>query len=233
MTFQPIKTALKYISAWSMVAGFVALLTIIFSFLGALFCAALGGMMMGATKASRRLSLCYSLICPGVLFGVMRSQKTELADRQITALLLICLAAFWVLYFISAALMAQEQKSASSNGKLAPSARSELRSAAARLEAVPTEPTAIANNGNGNGKLVELRPEALEGQWRSDICDQNGRAHQRILEIKDGAAVLSTLDAEGHLHACAKGRLQWIDSPAQRTLTTSAEADEAFPSPAI
>src|SRR5690349_17205423 len=110
MSFQPIKTALKYVSAWSMVAGFAALLTIIFNFLGTLFCAALGGMMMGATKASWRLSVPFSLLCPAVLFGVMRTQKTELAQRQIAVLLLICVVAFWAIYWAAAALMAQEQK---------------------------------------------------------------------------------------------------------------------------
>lgn len=42
MAFQPIKTALRYAGAWSIVAAFVALLTVLFSFLGTLFCAAAG-----------------------------------------------------------------------------------------------------------------------------------------------------------------------------------------------
>ena len=72
MSFQPIKTGLKYFSAWSLVALFVALLTIVFSFLGTLFCAALGGMMMGATRASLKMSLPFSLLCPGLLLAILR-----------------------------------------------------------------------------------------------------------------------------------------------------------------
>ena len=53
MSSVPIKAALKHAAAWGIVVGFVSLLTIIFSFLGTLFCAALGGMMMGASKAHK------------------------------------------------------------------------------------------------------------------------------------------------------------------------------------
>src|SRR5215831_1837538 len=93
MSFQPIKTAFKYLGAWSMVAAFVAVLTIIFSLLGTLFCAALGGMMMGATKASSKLSLPFSFLCPGILFALLRFQKSELFERQILVLMVLCLGA--------------------------------------------------------------------------------------------------------------------------------------------
>src|SRR5437660_3801527 len=102
MSFQPIKTAFKYASAWSMVAAFVALLTIIFSFLGTLFCTALAGMMMGTTKASPKLSIPFSVLCPGILLAILRVQKSELAQRQITFLVIISLVAFWAIYLVSA-----------------------------------------------------------------------------------------------------------------------------------
>ena len=233
MSLQPVKTALKYASAWSLVAAFVALLAIIFSFLGALFCAALGGMMMGATKASARLSIFYSLLCPGVLFAVMRSQKTELAQRQIVVLVFICLAVFWAIYLLSAALMAHEQKSAGSNGKIAPAANGELPAGAFEPAALSTAPSGPRANGSAVTAFPELLPEALEGHWCCEICGQDGRPQKRILEIKDGALILSTLDEEGRLCSCAQGRLNWISSPQAGTLVLSGLTDEAFASPAI
>src|SRR5215472_10595858 len=120
MSSLPLKSALKQVGAWSIVVIFLALLTIIFSFLGTLFCAALGGMMMGATKASGKLSLPFSVLCPGILFALLRFQKSELPERQIIVLMVLCLAAFWAIYVVSAAVMAHEQKEASPNGKPTP-----------------------------------------------------------------------------------------------------------------
>jgi hypothetical protein len=232
MSFQPIKTALRYASAWSLVTAFMALLTIIFSFLGALFCAALGGMMMGATKASARLSVFYSLLCPGVLFGVMRSQKTELAQRQILVLVFICLAAFWAIYLLSVALMAQEQKVATSNGNPAPAEAPELPSAVTGLKHLsPGEPGPLGPGGAAITSL-DLLSEALEGHWCGEVCDQDGRPQKRILEIKDGALILSTLDAEGQLCCCAQGRLK-LEVPEARTRPVSVVADDEFTCPAI
>src|SRR5581483_4112244 len=105
----PLVLALKHAGAWGIVLAFVALLTVIFSFLGTLFCAALGGMMMGATRASKRFALIFSLLCSGVLLGVLRSQRTELAAKQVTILAMLCLAAFWFLYVVSLSLVAFEK----------------------------------------------------------------------------------------------------------------------------
>ena len=233
MSFQPIKTALKYACAWSLVTAFVALLTIIFSFLGALFCAALGGMMMGATRASPRLSIFYSLLCPGVLFGVLGSQKTELAERQILILVVICLAVFWAIHLVSAALMAQEQKSAAANAKPAPTFAPELQAAATGLKPLSVGPLSRLDPGATTTAFPDLLPEALEGHWCCEISGQDGRPHKRILEIKDGALLLSILDAEGHLCCCAQGRLKLQDVPEASALLVAAAADEVFICPAI
>ena len=234
MSFQPIKTALKYVSAWSVVAAFAALLTIIFNFLGALFCAALAGMMMGATKASWWLSLPFSLLCPGVLLAVMRAQKTELADRQITALLIICLAVFWTIYLLSKAVMAHEQKTAATNGETTAPLKAESHAGSAQFAN-----GSIAKAPPCNGKEVPmpvgpLELGQLEGRWSCEDSGLDGHTKKRLLQIKDGALVLSTLDAEGHLCACTQARFKWIDCREPRLLAVSSVADDAtFTSPSI
>lgn len=228
MSLQPIKTVVKYAGAWGLVAGFVALLTIIFSFLGALFCAALGGMMMGATRAGARLSIFFSLLCPAVLLGVMRSQQTELAPRQIRVLALICLGVFWAIYFLSAAVMAQEQKG--SDPKLQPAPAIRLVAEAPSACATDLDLRASLNRA---AALAVLWPEALEGQWCCEECSRDGRAQKRVLQIKDGALLLSTFDAQGNVCSCARGRLDWDGRLTPGTLALSVMAEESFPSPAI
>src|ERR1041385_9126999 len=152
MSLQPIKTAFKYVGAWSMVAAFVALLTIIFSFLGTLFCAALGGMMMGVTKAAGKLSVAFSVLCPAVLLALLRFQKSELPQRQIIILMVICLAAFWAIYIVSAAVMALEQKQA--DGPPAFQPNTELRKPAIAATPYP-----------------RLQLKQLDGHW---CCEGSG-----------------------------------------------------------
>jgi len=228
MSFQPAKTALKYVSAWSLVAGFTALLTIIFNFLGTLFCAALGGMMMGATKASWKLSVPFSVLCPGVLLAVMRAQMTEIPNRQIVILLIICLAAFWTIYAVSAALMAQEQKNAPvTTGQAGPSRNGELRAARSTAE-VGLVNDAVGRNGaaevvtTARGDVVDQ----FDGQWCCDESAAQRLAPKRVLDIKKGALLLSTLDSGGQLCACARARLEGVE-------LVHATDEAEFASPAI
>ena len=222
MSFQPIKTGLKYFSAWSLVAGFVALLTIIFSFLGTLFCSALGGMMMGATKASLKISLPFSVLCPGILLSILRSQKSELADRQIIILLVICLVAFWTIYAVSAALMAHEQKGISSKEVPKTDVKAHLSGAASGLKNVSAalhEPRATAA---ATAASLCFQLKELEGHWCCEACSLNGQMQKRVLEIKGGALMLSTLDAEGRVCACTRVRLRCTEASEVGVLAFSA-----------
>jgi hypothetical protein len=206
MSSLPIKTALKHLSAWSILIAFVALLTVIFSFLGTLFCAALGGMMMGATKASKALSFAFSVLCPGILMVTMKSQRTELAERQVLILATLCLAAFWLLYLISTLLAAYEKSGPNSNSTLAEK-----------------------NLGTTNGAVVTpaLRLAELEGKWWSEISAVCGQNQKRILEIREGAMALSTLGPDGRVCSRAQGRLKLEEVAATHALTTSSGVEIA------
>jgi len=199
MSSLPIKTALKHLSAWSILIAFVGLLTVIFSFLGTLFCAALGGMMMGATKASKALSLAFSVLCPGILMLTMKSQKTELAERQVMVLAALCLAAFWLLYLMSMLLVAYEKSGASSNSST----------------------VAAKNLGTANGAVVTptLRLAELEGKWWSEISASGGQNQKRILEIREGAMALSTVGPDGRVCSRAQGHLKLEEVAATHVLS--------------
>jgi len=151
----PLKTVVKHAGAWGIVLTFIALLTIIFSFLGTLFCAALGGMMMGATRASKALALAFSLLCPGVLLGTMSAQRTELGQNQITVLAGLCLALFWGLYLVSRFLVAFE-KTAGTTGSQTGALQPTPRLGSTNV----TEPMDVAT-------VTPLKLEDLHGQWRS------------------------------------------------------------------
>src|ERR1035438_8644004 len=57
MNSMPLKSAVQNVGLCSVLVFFVVLLTLVFSFLGTIICAALAGMMMGATRPSRWLSV--------------------------------------------------------------------------------------------------------------------------------------------------------------------------------
>jgi hypothetical protein len=187
MSSLPLKSALKQVGAWSIVVIFLALLTVIFSFLGTLFCAALGGMMMGATKASKRLSLAFSLLSPGVLMATMRTQKSELAEHQVILLAVLCFSAFWVLYLLSMFLVAYEKKGAGATG----------------ASSLPASGTTEKESAVPIVRLAEL-----EGKWCCEVSAAEGHGHKRVLDIRDGAFALSTLDSQGRVCLQARGRLK-------------------------
>jgi hypothetical protein len=228
MSFQPIKTGLKYFSAWSLVALFVALLTIVFSFLGTVFCAALGGMMMGATRASLKMSLPFSMLCPGLLLAILRFQKSELANRQILILLVVCLMAFWVICAVSAALMAHEQKDSNSSGNPKADTNGQLSTAACSRESsspIKAEPrqTEVATAATLGFQLREL-----DGHWCCETSGLDGRTRKRTLEIKGGAVLLSTLDAEGHVCACTRANLKCTEADLALLAVSSATNPAEF-----
>src|SRR6266853_6679234 len=105
-----IKTAVRHIAGLATVIFFVVLLTVIFSFLGAFFCAALGGMMLGSVKLPRWQLGALSLAFPGVLFTVLRAGGTELLTKQILLLSVLCLGTFWLTYLVVRAVIWYERK---------------------------------------------------------------------------------------------------------------------------
>jgi hypothetical protein len=113
----PLKGALQHLGGFAVAAFFVFLLSFTFSFLGTIFCAAVGGMMLGAVRGYRWQSIPVSLLFPGVILVLLKGMRTELGDRQVLLVALACFGIFWLTYGVAAALFVVEGR-----GK-APSAR--------------------------------------------------------------------------------------------------------------
>src|SRR5271157_4800368 len=105
MSAKTLRTVCGHIGGWCAITFFVLLLTFIFSFLGTIFCAVLAGMMLGAMKPHRWYSVPISLLFPVAICLVLRAMKADLPERQINLLSLLCLGAFWLAFFLTAALV--------------------------------------------------------------------------------------------------------------------------------
>jgi hypothetical protein len=206
MSSARLTAALKYIFGCCTVLFFVVLLTLVFSFLGTLICAALSGMMMGATKAPKKISIPFSAFFPCVLVGVLRAQKSELAGTQLILLAVLCLASFWIVHLTGAVLMAYEKRDTTD-----------------RSIPASTVPTSA---------LPKLRLEELEGHWSCEVCGADGRIQRRFLEIKNGVLALSTMDAEGRVCSCTRGCVELVAPSGISTLLVSPGV-ETIPSPSI
>jgi hypothetical protein len=71
----------------------------------------------------------------------------------------------------------------------------------------------------------ELHLETLDGNWYCETSVTNGHKQKRMLEIKDGALVLSTLDAQGCTCSSVRGRLKLVEPAADCTLSISGVAE--------
>lgn len=162
MSALPFKKTLQYVAGGVVLTFFVVLLTLIFSFLGTIICAALAGMMLGAAKLERWKVVAISLVFPTVIFGVLRTQGADLPERQVLMLSGLCLSTFWLIFAVVALLIHFEGKSrvASANGSKRPMA-------------------AAAANGNGHLSL-----QALEGKWLLDPGRFSPPSRRKVLEIR-------------------------------------------------
>ncbi len=185
---------------FSIATGFVALLTFIFSFLGTIFCAALTGMMLGATRCRIWKSALCSLMFPGVLFTMMYASKSELPPGRLTILAGLCLVAFWLTYPGARALISFEDKTRQTV-------------VAGRAGAVPMPDSRANFDGNGGAEtLVEtgglLSLEQLQGSWS---CQSNGSAAEatmKRMEIAKDKLTLELRAADGHLTFTATAQVR-------------------------
>ena len=207
MNAKTLRTVSSYIAGWCALVSFVLLLTFIFSFLGTIFCAVLAGMMLGAMKPHRWYSVPISLLFPVSISLVLRAMKADLPERQINLLSLLCLGAFWLAFFLAAALVSAEQKARTTPGPRpgppSPAAPPQERQPAGeraapmRWMAAPREAVCARRAG--------LTLERLQGTWRRKAATGNGEAHEDVLEIKGRDLVLKEVDGAGRVHWAAEG----------------------------
>src|SRR5215472_1145713 len=110
MNALPLKKTLQRIAGGIIITFFVVLLTLIFSFLGTIICAALAGMMLGAAKLPRWQVAAASLLFPSVIFGVLRTTGADLPLQKILMLSGMCLGTFWLIYLVVSMMISYERK---------------------------------------------------------------------------------------------------------------------------
>jgi hypothetical protein len=202
---------------------FVVLLTIIFSFLGAFFCAGLAGMMLGSVTLQRRYIAGFSLIFPTVLFTILRVGGAELLMKQIVLLSFLCWATFWVTYLLVRAVVSYERKShpAGAPGPF-------VSPQPAVVNHRPPQQKAAAERQSPRPEAVlagadhELSLQLLQGKWSCAAADGNSHREQKLMEIDQHKLVLTISDRHGQVHFVGKGEVTLSKSRAFLFLTSSA-----------
>ncbi len=203
MNAMTIKVVARHAGGILLMVLFVILLTFIFSFLGTIMCAVLAGMMLGATRLSRWLTLALSLIFPAVIFTVLRASKAELLGPQIAVIALLCFAAFWLTYVVAAVLISYERKPTTTASG----------SAAQRVEKkAPEQRTASATTRNLARERAEpilpgITLDVLQGTW---LCSAgvNGERRKKAIAIESGVLTLSFADQRGGLSVVGRAHIQ-------------------------
>ena len=207
-----LKTVLEYVIGWCVVVFFVVLLTVIFSFVGTLICAALAGMMMGSVRFSCWRSCLVSLIFPGVIAAVLLGYRAELPAGQICILCLLCAGVFWATYGVMYALSypATASSATSPAADEASSAASSAASQSATTVGVPIRDAVapMEQAQTGLRTAAALKSEDLLGIWIEQSGTQHPSAYTRRLEIGKDRVVLSMVDPNGVELSRAEARFQ-------------------------
>jgi hypothetical protein len=207
-----IKTAGRYLGAWGAIVLCVILLSLLFTFLGTITCAALAGMLLGAFKGAKWFSVSVSLVFPVVIFGMVRGAKVELAPQQITLLAALCFGTYWVTYLVSAFVFFCEQKDRKSAKRPAPAAAAGFIRATGLLE--------LAGPG------TESCLEHLQGDW---VCEASRAGHslcRKVIQIKASKLELRSVDANGQIMLLARGDVTLQSVRASQTSAIPQEATE-------
>jgi hypothetical protein len=189
---------------------FAGLLTFIFSFLGAFFCAALAGMMLGSFRLPRWQTLTLSFTFPAVLFGILRSGGSELLMKQVLLLAVLCLATFWVTYWIVRAVVSYEHK---------------VQFVAAVAE----------GQGGGPGSLPhhyavpagKFNLQVLQGKWSHVSSHQSSGRERKFLEIEQKELLLTIRDPAGKISFKGRAELQLHDNRSVPLLSISGRLPES------
>ena len=198
-----VKTAGRYLGAWGAIVLCVILLSLLFTFLGTITCAVLAGMMMGAFKGAKWFSVSVSLVFPGVIFGMARGARVELAPQQVTLLAALCFGTFWVTYLVSAFVFFCEQKEKKSPKLPAPALPDRTAALDAQVAATACVPAAdlLGSTVTASGSCLEH----LQGNWVCEASSAGEPRYKKVIQIKEAKLELRTVDASGRTTLLATG----------------------------
>jgi len=225
-----IQTAGRRAAGWGAIALFAGFLSVIFSFLGTITCAALVGMMLGAINYSRWFSVSVSLVFPAAIFGLFRAAKVNLTAQQVLLVAGLCFGTFWVTYLVSAFVFFCEQKGRKPSECSGP-ARQPGNSA-------PAGQGATGNHTSAAGLPKVAVPsgdawlEQLQGEWLCEVSHARGAVPRRVIQIKEARLELRAIDSSGRATVLAQGDLNLQAprplQPAAALASASDAADTMF-----
>ncbi len=184
----------------------VALVTLLFTFLGTIAAAALVGMMAGATRQWRWQIILVSLVFPGVITAFMHFTKTNLTAQQNFVLPLVCFGAFWLTYLLTCALGYFEKRDYSSvelPGAPATQSESVQPATAANTDAqcdVTVAPLVVRAETLCESGLAEL-----QGTWSRETPGVNGQACKKVIEVARGKLAMSMVGLDGAARVVCQG----------------------------
>lgn len=202
MKARSILAVVKCLCGWGTVLLFLVLLTLVFSFLGTIICAVLAGMMMGAAKPSKWVSVPLSALFPGVICASLRATRAEVSGHQILLLSLLCFGAYWLTYLVTSLTGFFERKAG-------PKARGAPVGAGGRCAgAGGREGTEGGQTGAAGGPDGGLSLQALQGQWSREMAGLDEEALRKTLDIAADRLTLSVVGPRGQISVLGEGRVR-------------------------
>jgi hypothetical protein len=203
MSAVAMRNAGKYFGAWGAIVLCVVLLSCLFNILGAITCAALVGMMLGAFKGARWFSVAVSPVFPGVVYGMVQGARVELTQQQVIVLAAVCFGIFWLTYLVSAALFFCEQKGRKAPGPPAPALPSEPPGQDGKVAAISR---GTMSETLGAATLArESCLAQLQGNWVCEAAAAGEPACRRVIQISEAKLELRAIDPSGRITLLATG----------------------------
>jgi hypothetical protein len=203
----PMRAVARNLGVGAAIVISVSFMTVAFSFLGTILCAVAIGMMTGAARHSRWQAGAVSLVFPAAVLTLLGSMKTESPGDRVYSVALLCFAAFWVTYAVTAAVMHLERKAPSDEQPKTLPVAAEKRRELAVGDCPQPETSLDSYETGGTEKLVELSLERLYGHW---ICreEETSCSRTKEMEITDGRLAVSGSDEHGRERWVARGRFR-------------------------
>jgi hypothetical protein len=173
----------------------VALLTLLFSFLGTITCAALIGMMLAAMKQPKGQMLLVALVFPAVSYAFSRLSGAELPLEKRLFLALLCLGVFGMSYLLTCGVLLLEKKVPE---RPDPEVRLPSQCGA-------TEPCGVGQKSREN---PWDEPGDLQGKWKRSWQPVNGETLVQVLEFKGNRFSLTVFENDGSIRMVCEGRFE-------------------------
>lgn len=195
----------------------VALVTLLFNFLGTLSCCVLVAMMSGAAKQWRWQILLVSLVFPAVLMSFAPIPQVGLPLRESLLLSALCFGVFWLTYLLTCALICLERPSGqAAPGKRQPPAQSTYAGVPAPVMDSPVSvPT---------GRSCESEIEELQGTWSVQAAAAEGQSCRQVIEVTHDQLTLRITDGSGKVRVLSQGSVRLERSGSLKILKVVAAA---------